>query len=194
MNLSDCTFLVVDVETTGLDPATEQVVEFAAVKLAPEGLGFGMSELFRPTVPISAEASAVNGLTQEFLETNGLPQTHIPGVLASVIQRARPAVIVAHNARFDRSFLPDTGCQWLCTRNLARLVFPGLASYKLQELRQTLCLRPRQDGPAHRALADAYLCAALLQALLARIGTVSGVLHWLTEDSTRRELARKGVA
>jgi exodeoxyribonuclease X len=137
----------IDIETTGIDPATDAVVEIASVDLLRE-------TLVRPRVPIPPEASAVHHLIDADLVS-------APS-LEDVIDRFKGAdAYVAHNSDFERSFLGDYLGQatWICTYKCALRVWPELTSHSNQALRYTLGLvNPhgidRNSLNPHRALAD----------------------------------------
>ncbi|MBK5943354.1 MULTISPECIES: putative quorum-sensing-regulated virulence factor [Halorhodospira] len=166
-------FRVVDLETTGLDPERDGICEFASVDVAVD-TATGESEVIaycqqitNPGQPIPASASAIHHLTDEDVADAPSPMDW----LARAAQH--PGPLVAHNAEFERAFFECHGINnatWLCTQRLAKHLLPGLESYSNQFLRYHLGLiAPGAKGmPAHRALADCYVTAALLGNLLAR--------------------------
>jgi len=160
-------FCVVDSETTGTDPSKDQVIElgFALTDLDAWIAGDGI--LVSSTVPITPEASAVHHLVDEDLV--GAPA--LADTLADLRGSSgwRDAVAyVAHNAPFDRSFLPQLDDKpWLDTLRMAMRYLPGLPSYGNQALRYRLHLDVPRDIGAHRAEGDCIATAALLRYLLA---------------------------
>lgn len=160
MSLSELTYLVMDTETTGLDPAADRVVSVAGVWTRVDRGPFRReSFLVDPGRPIPPEASAVHHITDRHVQ--GAP------LLAQVLPTFQGGdfdVYVAHNAAFDFGFLPRAGRPVLCTLRLARKVWPGLPRYANQYLRYALGLEvPEAEGlPAHEALADALVTSRLL--------------------------------
>lgn len=153
-------FLVIDTETTGLDPRTDRVVEIAAVAVDPRAgtVTAALAALVNPGRAIPATASAVHHLTDEDVAA--------AEPLARALDRLSPwldsrTILVAHNAEFDRRFLPDMPNPWLCTMRLARHLWPDAPAYGNQVLRYWRSLRI-ETGPAHRALADATVTGHLL--------------------------------
>ena len=71
---------------------------------------------------------------------------------------------VAHNAKFDKSKLPQIDAPWICTAKLARALLPDHPSHSNQYLRYSLGLKPElpEGLYAHRALYDCYVTAELL--------------------------------
>lgn len=145
---------VIDTETTSLEGG---VVEIASVDIVDGVICNPMSDFVRPAEPISFEAMAIHHITEDMV-TDASP-------ICDVIGRYQGAdVYVAHNAKFDRSKLPQIESPWICTFKLALHLFPDFESHGNQYLRYRLGLKP--DVPeglyAHRALYDCYVTAELL--------------------------------
>ncbi len=105
--LADLTYVVVDTETTGLDPARDALVQIAAVR-GMKGrriAGETFETLVDPGRPIPGAASRIHGITDE--RVAGAPGP-IPAI-AALHHFARGAVLVAHNAPFDLAFLRRQG-------------------------------------------------------------------------------------
>ena len=175
--VSDATFLVVDTETTGIDPATCRVVEFAWVLTNHIGPLAAGTSLVNPGCPIPPEASAVHHLVDE--DVAGAPSLEeVLKALPRQLAGHKVAGFVAHNAAFDSAFLPTLNQRpWLCTYRMARRIYPDLPAFGNQFLRYHLKLDvPEAKGlAAHRALADAYVTAASLRHFL---GVISGNVAW----------------
>jgi DNA polymerase-3 subunit epsilon len=164
--------VAVDLETTGLIPGVDRIVEIGAVAFRRDGaVEETWSELVDPGIPMPADAGRVNGITDEMLRS----APTIDGSLPRFLDFLGESCPVAHNASFDAGFLAadvaslglaGSSAPFIDTRRLARIAFPCQPSYSLDSLRQSLRL-PR--GIAHRALADAESCRLLLLACLERI-------------------------
>lgn len=162
--IEDTVFTVFDVETTGLDPEKDRIVEVASVAVWGSRVlpGEYASSLVNPGIPIPPSASAIHHLTDSMVENAptlaGAPFLPSPDI---------DYLPVAHNAAFDSAFLGDMGClpdRWLCTKRLACHLWPGADSHSNQFLRYWLKLEvdlPEGLAP-HRALADAWVTAHLL--------------------------------
>jgi exodeoxyribonuclease X len=157
------TVRVIDIETTGIDPTIDAVIEIASVDLLKDGtIANQRSTLVRPAVPVPPESSAVHHLIDEDLA--GAPP------LMDVVHLFRGAdAFVAHNADFERSFLgPVLGNPtFVCTYKAALRIWPGLPSHSNQALRYRLGhVHPfgidRHTLSPHRALSDAIVTAAVL--------------------------------
>ncbi|MRX49854.1 DNA polymerase III subunit epsilon [Paracoccus sp. S-4012] len=158
--------IVLDTETTGLDPATgDRIVEIGAVELVnylPTGRHF--HRYINPGRPVPADAVAVHGLDDAFLRDKPPFTAIVAEFLAFIGDDAR---LVIHNAPFDIRFLNHeltlTGhpaLPWsraLCTLALAREKLPGAASSL-----DALCQRFGVDNSGrdlHGALLDSQLLA-----------------------------------
>lgn len=154
---------ILDIETTGLDPETDQIIELAVVFVDGGKVVRELEWLVRPTRPVPALISALTGLTDEALAGAASFDEQAPGLRGVFEDR----VVVAHNAAFERSFLPDAlaDAQVLDSCELALILFPELPSHALDAL---VKWAGRTEGSAHRALADARDTLTVMQALLER--------------------------
>ncbi|MFN2450055.1 MAG: PolC-type DNA polymerase III [Candidatus Baltobacteraceae bacterium] len=157
-------YAVIDLETTGFNPREDRVVEMACVLVEDGHVGRSWSTLVDPQRSIPPHATRVHGICDA--DVAGAPpfmraQRALHGLCAG-------ATVVAHNARFDLSFLPLLErLPSLCTVQLARRCFPNAPNHKCQTLREYLQI----DLPgvqAHRALGDALVTAAILVRCLQR--------------------------
>ena len=164
------TFLALDFETTGLDSTIGRVVEIGAIRfsIGPEGVveEASMACLVNPGMRIPHQAMAIHGISDE--DVAGAPA--FAEVAPALLALAEGAVIVAHNVRFDLSYLdaelarigmarPEARTE--DTVALSRRAFPGRASYRLGAIASALGI---DSGYAHRALDDARTCMLLYHA------------------------------
>lgn len=154
-------FLVLDVETTGLDPKVDKVCEVGWCATTETVGIFSRSYLVNPGIPISPGASAVNHLVDaDVAEAMTLDQ------LASANYFWDWGFPVAHNAPFDSAFLPMVKGPWLDTKRMALRYLPELESHSNQFLRYYLKLDVPRTLVPHRAEGDAVVTATLLRYLL----------------------------
>ena len=159
-------FTAFDIETTGLDPKRDRIVEFGALKFDCRGLISRYAVLVNPGIPMPGEAGRVNHITDAMLAG----QPAISGALPDFLRFVKGTVIIAHNAPFDCGFVnanlerlhaegaapfPALPNKTADTLLLARRLFPGRDRYNLQDLAAYLGLAAQA---AHRALDDARLC------------------------------------
>jgi DNA polymerase-3 subunit epsilon len=176
--LSETTFCVVDVETTGGSALDGAITEVGAVKLrGGECLGT-LQTLVNPGMAIPPEITVLTGITQAMV----LPAPRMEEVLPSFLEFLGDAVLVGHNVRYDIGFLnaelaragrPRLTNQFVDTCSLARrLVRDEVPDCRLSTLASRLRL---SHLPTHRALDDALATGDLLHVLLERAGSL-GVL------------------
>ncbi len=166
-SLAEGRFAIVDVETTGVNPARDRVVEVACLVIDAGRTAAEYVALVDPKIPISRAAAAVHGLCDA--DVAGGPE--LGDLIPQLKLLTEGATIVAHNASFDRAFLPFLAQQkWLCTRRLAMHVFPDAPRFSNQGLREYLRIAdPRLEGlRPHRALADVLVTCNVLSACLRR--------------------------
>lgn len=161
--------IVLDTETTGLDPRTgHRIIEIACVELddlSPTGRRF--HAYVDPEREIDPDAERVHGISRAFLA--GKPRFADPTVAQAFLAFVGEAAVVAHNAGFDRGFINhelalaghptlDEG-RWIDTLGLAQARFPGMSNSL-----DSLCKRYRislAEREKHGALVDAKLLAQI---------------------------------
>jgi DNA polymerase-3 subunit epsilon len=156
---------IVDVETTGSDPAADRVTEIAVLHAEAGVLTAQWSTLVNPGKPIPGVIQALTGITQEMVAR----APRFAKIAGELEERLAGRVLVAHNARFDYGFLrrelERAGITYqaktLCTVRLSRRLYPDAGSHDLDSLIERHGL---ECAPRHRAAPDA---AALWQFLRA---------------------------
>ena len=163
-------FTVFDVETTGRSPVYDRIVEIAALRIDKDGSESRFSTLINPGRRIPYTASRIHHITNDMVVT----APRFEDIAQDFMEFISGSILAAHNARFDLSFLQESLARcgmmpWegdtMDTLRLVSSVYPGLPSYKLQELRFTLDLGC-ESGSAHRAGADVEWTAVLLKKTL----------------------------
>lgn len=200
-HIKDALFLVMDTETTGSRYYHDVPVEVAFVLTdMRKALASGHTLVNPGDVLVSNEARAVHHIDPATLSIAPFLKDALMG-FAAEIKRATDAPVaayVAHFAEFDSAMLPLlTKAPWLCTYLLARKLYPNLSCHKNQFLRYELELDvPEAEGlPAHRAMADTHVTAALLRHMLQTIltrkdlpHTVEGLIEWSHEPILLRDV------
>ncbi len=188
--LSTVTFVVVDLETTGGSPAECAITEVGAVKVRGGEVVGELQTLVNPGAPIPAFISVLTGITDAMVADAPTIET----VLPQFLEFAAGSVLVAHNARFDVSFLKAAAqrCEreWpalpvLDTVHLARQVVrrDEVPNHRLASLARLFLATTTPD---HRALHDARATVDVLHGLIGRVGNLG--VHSLEEllDYTAR--------
>ena len=161
-------FAVVDVETTGLSPRTDRVIELAVVHVDPNGVVTGRWDtLLNPGRDLGAQR--IHGIRAA--DVLGAPS--FSDVAAELVSLLDGRVAVAHNAAFDSRFLfaelerAGIGVwsrpSFLCTMQLARHFLPGSG----RALADCCAAYDIRQGGSHQALHDALATSALLASYLA---------------------------
>src|SRR5438874_2430486 len=165
--LEDATFVVFDLETTGLRPGLARPCEIGAVRVRALELGERFQTLANPGAKLQPAIAALTGLRDEQLR-------RAPPVAAAVrrfLVFAGDSVLVAHNARFDMAFL-DNETMRLTGRRVAATVVDTVGLARRLLGRQpanlgALAYRFVTDArPCHRALPDAEATAEILLRLI----------------------------
>ncbi|MDX5347232.1 MAG: GIY-YIG nuclease family protein [Hymenobacteraceae bacterium] len=160
-------YAIVDIETTGGQPHQDKITEIAIYIHDGEKIVDNYSTLINPERPIPYFITNLTGITNDMVQE--APKFY--EVAKEIVQFTEGKVFVAHNVRFDYSFLKkefaDLGFTFqrktLCTVRLSRKLMPGLPSYSLGKLCKSIDI-PLRDR--HRAAGDAEATAILFDRLL----------------------------
>lgn len=167
-DFSDSTYRIaglVDVETTGLDPRHDEIIELALILFAFRRDNFAVAGIVdeylgrrEPSRPISPGAAQVNKITMEELRGESLDEAKITEMIG------RAEFLIAHNASFDKGFV----CRlyqcakekpWFCSMKGINWYRTGCASRSLQSLLQKNGIRTAR---AHRADGDVLATLQLI--------------------------------
>ncbi|MFA7322981.1 MAG: DEDD exonuclease domain-containing protein [Candidatus Nanopelagicales bacterium] len=177
--LSDVTFVVVDLETTGSSPQQAGITEIGAVKVRGGEVLGEFATLVNPMVQIPPFIAALTGITDALVADAPILAAVLPGLLEFI----GDSVVVAHNASFDVGFLTHAcralGLHWpkavvVDTARLARVALhrDEVVNCKLGTL-ATFFRAP--VTPNHRALEDARATVAVLHGLIERVANLGVV-------------------
>lgn len=160
-------FVVADLETTGLDSTSCEILELAAVLSDSTGtIVSEFSTLVSVEKTVPAFITDLTGISQHDIDQHGCPpQEALTAFLAFIGDRP----VFFHNAPFDIAFLERATRQYDLTFSnvvydtlpLARAVWPEMRSHKLETLAKAINAVP---VPSHRALADAKTALSVLLA------------------------------
>lgn len=187
------TVRIIDCETTGTDPATDEICEVASIDLKKIDGRFRavnpLETLVKISKPMPAQASAVHHIIDADLM--GAPS--IEDALVPFVEHDdAELVFVAHNADFERSFLKPwlRSQRWICTYKVALRVLPDLPSHSNQFLRYHFgIINPlgieRDAINPHRAISDCYVTGAVFAKLLT-LATFPQCSHGATRPRLNR--------
>ncbi|MGH2808460.1 MAG: DEDD exonuclease domain-containing protein [Actinomycetota bacterium] len=170
--LTDVTFCVLDLETTGGSPASCAITEIGACKVRLGEVVGTFHTLVNPGCDVPAFIRLLTGISDEAL----VEAPEICAVLPSLLEFIKNTVIVAHNARFDIGFLnaacardgyPRLDNQVVDTATLARKILAGeVPNARLETLARYLRCAHQ---PCHRAYADVLATTDVLHHLIERV-------------------------
>ena len=192
--LEDARFVVVDLETTGGRAAAGSIIEIGAYRMTGRRICDSFQSLVRPRMRIPRFISGLTSITEEMVAAAPPIEEVLPAFRAFL----GDAVMVAHNAAFDRSFLDFEFHRLfgigltnpiLCTVRMARRFAPSLKRRRLDLLAEHFGL---STAGRHRGLGDARMAAELLSIFLeiaAQMGL--GRLDRLIDDHHRGLAGRR---
>lgn len=164
----DASFVVVDIETTGLNPRSAGITEIAAIRIDNSRFSTEFHSLVNPGRRIPPTIARLTGISDDMVRD----QPSIEVVLPQLHAFLGAMVLVAHNADFDLGFLNFAARRLfsspllnpsLCTLRLAKRLLPELRSRSLETVASHLGVA---TSDRHRALGDARITAEVLLILL----------------------------
>ena len=165
-------YVVFDLETTGLSPFKDEIIEIGAVKVDENGrIIETFTTLVKPAKPVTEFIQNLTGISNEML--TDAPSIYI--ALPRFAVFAGESILVGHNVTFDIAFVQQKAKiykdikllnPYVDTLSLTRNVYPYLKSYKLQDLIKEFDLK---TYAAHRALADVVATQQLYELLKTNI-------------------------
>lgn len=153
-------FISVDVETTGLSPIYNELIEISAIKYNGEEMVDKFTTLIKPSVEIPELITKITGITNEMVSNSPT----IDQVMPNLVEFISDYPIIAHNANFDMSFLrkfSNNGFKnnsIIDTVKVARKLYPELPNHKLGTVAKHIGIT--EDG-FHRAEFDCECCAQI---------------------------------
>ena len=160
-------FVVFDIETTGFSPVNNRIIEIGAVKVCGGQVTERFSTFVNPQVPIPFEIEKLTGIRDDMVTDAPL----IAEVLPRFLEFCRGAILVAHNAGFDMSFMLENARRqelpmehpYIDTVGIARVLLPNQAKHTLDAVAKTLNISLENH---HRAVDDAECTAWIFVKLI----------------------------
>ncbi len=190
----DDSFVVFDIETTGLSPQTCEITEIGAVRYRQGKVEEKFSSFVNPGVPIPEEVVKLTGITDEMVKD----ADKIDVVLPKFLEFIGNDTLVAHNASFDISFIRSAAekCSmhfnpsFIDTVSVSRQINTELKNHKLDTLADYFKLG---DFDHHRAFEDAHMLALIFDAMAKKLKT-EGIIntdqlsHLMSQSSDPKKL------
>ena len=162
-----------DIETTGLSPSNDRIIEISIIEFSGTNIGSRSTWLINPERTIPASSTRVHGITDKMVK--GRPT--FASIAHDIHKLISNSTVVAHNARFDWQFImaeftrnkaQQPKARVIDSIKLAKSAFPGLKSYALPKLCKHLEI---STVPTHRAESDTEALVTLIQRCFESIGT-----------------------
>ena len=166
----DDTYVVFDLETTGFSPNVNKIIEIGAVKVINGRITEKFSTFVNPEVPIPFRIEELTGINDDMV----FDAPAIDKILPGFLEFCEGAVMVAHNASFDMSFIEEN-CRRLGIQReftsvdtvaLARVLLPQLGRFKLDTVAKALHVSLENH---HRAVDDAGCTAEIFEKFVAML-------------------------
>jgi len=179
-------FVSLDLETTGVDPQNDEIIDIGAVKFGLDGVIDTYQSLVKPSRPVPYRIQILTGITDRDLQD----APELSKTLDELVAFVGDCTIIGQNISFDLAFLAENDVvprsQVYDVFELATIIMPTLPDYRLASLVTELGVPSVQY---HRALHDATAAKDVFLALLGRIrslepsiiaelGRISSVADW----------------
>lgn len=153
-------YTVIDLETTGLDPERELIIEFAAIKVRKGRIADTFQSLCDPGFPIPAVIEALTGITTEMVRNSPNPRSVLPDFLDFI----GDDYVIGHNVLFDIRFTARSAGElkndYIDTMKIFRKLHPELSHHRLSDM---VSFYEKLNNSAHRALSDCYATQACFE-------------------------------
>lgn len=154
-------FVALDLETTGLNPQNDKIIEIAAIKYDNYNIIDSFHTLINPKIEIPSYITSINGISNDMVKT----KPTIEQVFPKFIKFIEGLPIVAHNAGFDGKFIKYSSL-YLCNKDIidnvfidtvkiAKKLYPQLPNHKLETIKNFY----RLNLKSHRAYDDTLVAA-----------------------------------
>ena len=189
--INDATFVVVDVETTGMSAIDDRITEIAMMKVQDGKLIDEFSTLINPLLTIPAFITSLTGIDNVMVHDAPTAREVVP----FIAEFLGNAVFVAHNAPFDWGFVSHTARRergielsnkQLCTVRLSSRILPHLPSKSLGPVAEHLNITIPER---HRASGDAYATSLVLVKYLSYVQKKEGLKT--VEELLKYQFSRK---
>lgn len=161
-------YVVLDLETTGFSPVSDEIIEIAAIKVENGHVAGELQMLVNTDNPVPAHITSLTGISDEMVRKDGIPKVRAVRTALSFIG---DCMVVGHNVSFDINFIYDNALRllgvhftndFIDTCRIARRVINDTCNYKLGTLTEYFGIT---NDSAHRALSDVYATYKLFQKL-----------------------------
>ena len=161
-------FVVIDIETTGLKPGVNEIIEIGAIKVKDMEIIDTFQTLIKPRFLIPSFITAFTGITDDMV-ANAPPVSEVLPLFLSFVNQQ---ILVGHNVNFDINFIYESLMSELTlplvndfvdTMRISRKKLKGAPNYKLETLSHYFNINTEDN---HRALKDCWMTFYVYQALM----------------------------
>lgn len=194
LTLPDNDYTVIDIETTGLDPSVDEIIELAAIRVRNGEISDSFSSLVKPSSPVSSFIASFTGIDNDMLAD----ASSVNKVLPQYLNFIGDDIVVGHNVHFDINFIYDNAmkCMGIPFVNdlldmlrISRQKIHDVSDHSLSAMLSYFNIHPET---AHRALKDCESTMILYQRLCEidkkHFSSVEEILSGLTFE--KRESAQ----
>ena len=155
-------YTVLDLETTGLNPSTDLIIEFAAIKIRKGNIVDTFQSLCDPGFPIPPQIEMITGISSEMVRFCPNPRSVLPDFLDFI----GDDFVVGHNVLFDVRFIAasngDFKNPYIDTMKIFRKLHPNLLHHRLSDM---VDYYNQRNESAHRALSDCFATQSCFQCM-----------------------------
>jgi len=181
-------YTIIDIETTGGNPASEKITEIAVIVHDGQKIVKEFSTLINPEKKIPFHITNLTGITNEMVAD--APKFY--EVAREIVELTQDCTFVAHNVSFDYQFIKheykrlgyDFVRNKLCTVQLSRKLIPGHPSYSLGNICSKLNI---EINDRHRAMGDAFATTRLFELLL-QLDNQNNYINTSTSGYNKKDL------
>ena len=182
-------YIILDLETTGLDPANDKIIEIGAVKIQDDNVVDEFSAFVNPGISIPDNISKLTGI----VDSDVVDAASLDEVKPDLVDFVDTLPIVGQFISFDMSFLHENNIRFtnqvIDTRDLAMITLPTLSSYSLASLVAYLDI---DNTNPHKALSDAKATADVfikLKKLISELDIKSQLMISLLTERSNSDLS-----
>ena len=188
-------YVVIDIETTGLDPQYDEIIELGALKIENGVIVDSFSKLIKPKTSISDFITQLTGISNSMVENAPSIEEELPNYLKFINEQN----IVGHNVNFDINFIYDNLAKilnkpftndYIDTLRLSRKLYPDIKNHKLITVCDYLKIN---ESTHHRALSDCELTFKVYETIKKHINTENIDLEILFKPKVHNKLRAKEV-
>ena len=181
-------FVVFDIETTGLDPMFDEIIEIGAIKVKDGKVIDTFSTFIKPEYKISEFITELTGITNDMVKD----APKIEEILPKFITFIKDDILVGHNVNFDINFIYDNLVKleqeplknnFVDTLRLSRRLLPNLQHHRLVDLTEYYKIN---NSGSHRAIRDIEMTLEVFKKLHNEIDNKYGNIEKFKETFNRK--------